>query len=97
MALSAFGNSCSADSAVGQIATLYTAQGSNFGFRVYLAAGAKACSAANAGFAYTNVTDDNYKAYMATLMLAYMLQSPVTIVTEQVNGFCHILEVYVAR
>ncbi len=85
-----------AETVTGPIDSLYAAAGSNFGYRVNLT-GVKACSATNNAFAYTNVSDDNYKAYIANLTLAYAMGAPVTLVTEQSNGCCHILEVYFHR
>jgi hypothetical protein len=77
----------------GQIDTLYVAQGNNFGYRVTIAGQSKLCSGANGNFAYTNAADDNYKAYVANLMLAYTQGKPVTLTMEVVNGYCHLLEV----
>ena len=93
LTLSIASASCYADPGTGQIATLYAAQGNNFGFRVYLAGGNTVCSATNSQFGYTNISDDNYKVYVSTLTLAYSLGKPVTIVSEPLGGFCHIIEV----
>jgi hypothetical protein len=78
----------------GQIDTLYASLGSNYGFRAYLAGGVAACPGGG-GFAYTNVTDDNYKVYVSTLTTAYALGRPVNMTVELVNGQCHILEVWI--
>jgi hypothetical protein len=90
------GGAYGAEVVTGPINLLYASGGSNFGHRVYLA-GVKACSATNSQFAYTNVSDDNYKAYIANLMLAYAMNVLVTVVIEPTNGYCHIVEVYLQR
>ena len=77
----------------GQIDSLFAAQGNNYGFRVYLTGGGLACPG-GAGFAYTNLADDNYKVYVSTLTTAYALGKPVSMTMELINGNCHILEVW---
>lgn len=77
----------------GQIDSLYAAQGTNYGFRVYLTGVNPLCTGGG-GWAYTNVADDNYKVYVSTLTTAYALSKPVTLTMEVVNGACHILEVW---
>ncbi len=76
----------------GQVSNLYVAQGGNYGFRVYLAGVPTMCTGGGP-FAYSNVSDDNYKVYVSTLSMAYMLGKPVTITMEVIGGQCHILEV----
>ncbi len=81
-------------SASGQIDTLYAAQGTNYGFRVYLTSASPVCPGGGV-FAYTNVADDNYKTYVSTLTTAYALGKPVNLTLELINGQCHILEVFI--
>jgi hypothetical protein len=78
--------------ASGQIDTIFAAQGTNYAFRVYLTGGAPLCAGGN-GWAYTNVSDDNYKVYVSTLTTAYALGKPINLTVELANGQCHILEV----
>ena len=77
----------------GQIDSLFAAQGTNYGFRVYLTGVSPLC-AGGGGWAYTNASDDNYKVYVSTLTTAYAMGKPVTLTMELVNGQCHILEVW---
>ena len=85
---------CATSSASGQIDTLYAAQGTNYGYRVYLSGVTTICPGGTI-FAYTNVTDDNYKAYIATLLTAFALGKQVNLTLELVGGQCHIMEVFI--
>ncbi|HSI50827.1 MAG TPA: hypothetical protein VLA61_21380 [Ideonella sp.] len=78
----------------GQIANVYIAGGGNYGYRVNLVGNVPACSNGS-GFGYVNDTDSNYKVFVANLMMAYAAKKTVSLITEKVNGFCHIVEVWV--
>lgn len=78
----------------GQIDTIYAAQGTNYAFRVYMTGSAPLCAGGNS-WAYTNVSDDNYKAYVSTLTTAFVLGKPVNMTVDLANGQCHILEVWI--
>lgn len=78
----------------GQIYALYAAQGTNYAYRVYLTGVATTCPGGGS-FAYTNVSDDNYKAYVATLLSAFALGKPVNLTMELVGAQCHILEIFI--
>ncbi|MDR7050150.1 hypothetical protein J2X54_002631 [Duganella sp. 3397] len=65
--------------------------GANFDIRVTLAPGVAACGAGTVDWVYLNTTDYNYKAMLATLMMAQSMDKTVTIYSTKVAGqYCNI-------
>jgi len=84
------------ESRSGAVSNLYAAVGTNYGFRAVVGAGGAQCSTGGV-FVYTNVSDDNYKAYVALLMLAYSLGKTVTVILDTSQNTCHIVEAYITN
>ena len=63
----------------------------NFDTRIYLAGGPVMCSGSTLTWAYLNVSDPNYSAVVASLMMAKVARSQVTVYTNRDSGgYCHI-------
>ena len=79
----------------GKISHLWLSTGQNYGFRVYLTNnGTDPLAGCFYDFAYVNTTNDNYQAYVATMLTDYALQKPVLFhMTQQSDGFCVIDEI----
>lgn len=73
----------------GTIAQIDIADGTNFGFRVTLSSGPVMCTG-GATWAYLNDSDSNYKAFIATLLLAKAAGRQVTVYTTNSGAYCHI-------
>jgi len=73
----------------GRVVVIEVTQGANLGFRIWLDPNQQMCSA-GAHFAFLYETDSNYKAYVATLLLAKASGSQVSIYTTNEGGYCHI-------
>lgn len=86
--------SAQTSSRTGTISTVFLAGGNNYGFRVTLTNGGQnPLSDCQIGFAYLNVSHDNYAAMVATLLTDYVQGKPVELhVAKDANGFCEIGE-----
>lgn len=72
----------------GAITQIDITDGSNYGFRVWLAS--PMCANAN-NWAYLNNTDSNYNTYAAALLSAKAQGAIVSVYSNQdANGYCHI-------
>jgi len=90
MTISCFGSSAHALVQSGKITSTFLSQNYNFGFRITLDTGFSGC--AN-NFAYRNALDDNYQAYVASLISAYYGGKSVTVYYDvDSSGYCHIVE-----
>jgi len=79
----------------GKITTIEVAAATNYAFRVYLNGGGTALCPSGSGFAYLNEADSNYKVYVASLLMAKVQGSTVTLVLANESGFCHIVQMAV--
>ena len=63
----------------------------NYDTRIYLGGSPVMCSGSAATWAYLNVSDPNYSAVVASLMMAKVTRSQVTVYTNRDSGgYCHI-------
>jgi hypothetical protein len=80
--------------ATGQIGVVEVTDAASRGFRVWFTSGTNMCPSSPARpWAYLNEADNNYKIYVATLLSAKAMGSNVTIWTNIVGNYCHIMYV----
>lgn len=87
--LASFQASAYDGTANGKIGQIDVTDNSNFGVRVYMAGYPTMCTGGG-NFAYLYNTDSNFNVYVASLITAKAMGSPVTIQSYTVSGYCHI-------
>lgn len=74
------------------IGSVFLSGAQNYAFRVTPSNPSTLGSSCTGNFLYTNVTDDNYQAYVSTITSAFISHKSVYIVYNVESGFCHIVE-----
>ena len=74
------------------IGSIFFSGASNFAVRITPRTSGNLSSSCTGNFAYLNVSADNYQAYVAGLISAYMSGKQVSLTYNLVNSYCQIIE-----
>jgi hypothetical protein len=75
------------------ITNLYVAGLNNYQYRVYGMPSLSACPNGPT-WAYVNEADEGSKGWIAALFLAFASGKQIRVLAEPVNGYCHIVEIF---
>jgi len=89
---SAFADGWTADF---NITNIYVANQNNFQYRIYGMPAVASCTNGT-NWAYINDSDNGSTGYYSTLLMAYSAGKQVRLNLVTVNGFCHIIELFVS-
>ncbi len=78
------------------ISTIFLSNASNYASRVFFQNPSTLPASCSAGFAYVNVSADNYQAYVSSLTSAYLAHKLVSLYYIQNGSFCQITEFVVS-
>ena len=77
------------------ITNIFVAGANNFHYRIYGMPTYSACSNGPT-WGYLNKGDSGSEGYIAALLMAFASGKQVGLFVEEVNGYCHILEVFIS-
>lgn len=77
------------------ISNIYVSGQNNFQYRIYGMQSIASCTNGS-NWAYINDGDGGAAGYYSTLLMAYAAGKPVRLNIVTVNGFCHIVELFVS-
>ncbi len=64
----------------------------NYGFKVYLTGLPALCGNA-LSWAYLSEGESNYSTYVSVILAAKMAALPITVIADEVSGYCHISQI----